>query len=431
MPRGLYSRAALILLLPVIGVQFVVSVVFLQRHFEDVTEQMSRSVALELTYLTQSVDDADDPVTVAQNVGGPLALSVDFEAPLPQGITRAFYDLSGAVVARTLEQDVMGLTGVDLCGDEPVCRQRIVRIGVDGAHGPMTVTFDRRRVSASNPHQLLVIMVVLGAIMTMIAYLFLRNQLRPVARMARAAEEFGRGNVVPYRIGGATEVRAAGRAFLEMRDRVERQAQARRLMLSGISHDLRTPLTRMRLELSMMEEDAAAPLLRDVADMQKLVDAFLDYARGDAADAVEECDPVELLEVVVSDAQRGGGDVTMDASVGARGKVRLRPMAMRRALDNLIGNALRHGTQVSARFERNTRYMRYVVEDNGPGIPEEKREEAMRPFTRLDLSRNQDKGSGVGLGLAIVADIARTHGGRLELGESDMGGLKAVLVLPG
>lgn len=219
-------------------------------------------------------------------------------------------------------------------------------------------------------------------------------------------------------------------AFLDMRNRIERQTQARRLMLSGISHDLRTPLTRLRLGLTMLPDEEAALLVGDVDEMRRLLDAFLDFARGDASEEVETVDPAQLVTRIIEDAQRTGQAVILRPVQGESRPMPLRPTALRRALENLIGNALRYGSRCEVSLLVTPRGLRLLVEDDGPGIPEDRREEAMRPFTRLDPARNQDLGTGVGLGLAIVADIAHGHGGALHLGDSErLGGLRAELVL--
>jgi two-component system osmolarity sensor histidine kinase EnvZ len=275
-----------------------------------------------------------------------------------------------------------------------------------------------------------------GILMTLVAYIFLRNQLRPIARLAAAAEAFGKGQTVPYKPSGALEVRAAGHAFIEMRMRIERQIEQRTMMLSGVSHDLRTPLTRMQLELSMLPpSDEVRALESDVQDMSRLLNTFLDFARSDALEETEEVDPFALAEAVVEDHRRVGGQVTLvrlgtpPASEEAT-LVQLRPMALERALDNLVGNALRYGTQARVSVELFGAAVRFTVEDDGPGIPADQRDMAMKPFARLDAARNQNAGSGVGLGLAIASDIARSHGGALRLGQSPgLGGLKADLVI--
>ncbi|MEL6889484.1 MAG: ATP-binding protein, partial [Pseudomonadota bacterium] len=288
---------------------------------------------------------------------------------------------------------------------------------------------DRRRVSASAPHQLLVNMVFFGVLITLVAFFYMRNQLRPIKRLANAAEAFGRGNVIPYTPSGATEVRAAGTAFVDMRTRIERQIETRTLMLSGVSHDLRTPLTRMRLALSMLDDADRVPLERDVDDMQGMIDAFLSFAKGESEAEPEDTDPIALATGLVSAAQRGGQPVVMKEVEGA-GTVTLRVAAIKRALDNLITNAVRYGRRAEVSVRLSEKSLRFRVEDEGPGIPEDMHADAQRPFVRLDQSRNQDRGSGVGLGLAIATDIARAHGGVLRLGRSEaLGGLRADIVI--
>jgi two-component system osmolarity sensor histidine kinase EnvZ len=294
----------------------------------------------------------------------------------------------------------------------------------------MSVGFDRRRVSASNPHQLLVLMVFTGALMTVIAFIFLRNQLRPIKRLALASEAFGKGRVTQYKPSGAIEVRAAGQAFLDMRARTLRQIEQRTMMLSGVSHDMRTPLTRLKLGLSMLEDGAELQAMqRDLGDMERLLDEFLAFARDDSLDDLETVDPLALVRDLAARFVAGGQEVSV-VSVEGQGQAVLRPMAVARALENLVGNAVRYGNRCELRVVVSEKAVRISVEDDGPGIPAERREEALKPFARLDAARNQDLGSGVGLGLAIANDIARRHGGQLVLGESEaLGGLKADLVL--
>lgn len=421
MPRGIYGRAALILILPVVTLQLVVSVVFIQRHFADVSEQMTRDVARGLNFALRLQDSPEAAlVTPALDI----AIVKTDPQSLPAMDQRRWFDFSGIVVTRTLYHAIPGLQRVLLPSD------RLVTVFVLRADTLYQVSFDRRRASAANPHQLLVNMVFFGGLMTCIAFIYLRNQLRPITRLAEAAEAFGRGRHQDYSPAGAIEVRAAGNAFLDMRARIERQIEQRTMMLSGVSHDLRTPLTRMKLALSMLDDEDREPLERDVADMQRLIDAFLDFARGDAeTDVAEPVDPLAMVADIVSETRRGGGDVTLVAASGT-GEIALRPTAMHRAVDNLITNALRYGHRCEISVVLSEKSLRIRVEDDGPGIAPGRREEAQRPFVRLDPARNQDKGSGVGLGLAITADIARAHGGVLRLGESDrLGGLRADIVI--
>jgi len=266
--------------------------------------------------------------------------------------------------------------------------------------------------------------------MTAVAFLFLRNQLVPITRLAAAAEAFGKGQTLPYRPRGATEVRAAGAAFLDMRARIERQIEQRTRMLSGVSHDLRTPLTRLKLGLAFLPEDEETlALKRDVADMERLVDEFLAFVRDEAGEEPVATDVAALVTQAVDNARRMGLMVDL-GPVAAAAPVRLRPQAVMRALENLIMNAVRHGTRAMVSLSLTERACRITVEDDGPGIPKDRRDEAMQPFARLDAARDPNKGGGVGLGLAITADVARAHGGALRLGDSEvLGGLRADLVL--
>lgn len=418
-PRGIYGRAALILILPVVFVQLVVSIVFIQRHFEGVTTQMTRTISDELELVASAEPPLRDSLADALNIS---IVSLSFD-DVPDTDLRRWYDLSGVTVIATIRALVPEVRRVELPNDY------LVRVYITAQDGPARLSFPRSRVSASNPHQLLVNMMFFGALMTLVAFIYLRNQLRPITRLATAAEAFGKGQTVPYRPGGATEVRAAGAAFLAMRNRIERQIEQRTLMLSGVSHDLRTPLTRLKLGLSLLDDADREPLERDVQEMQRMIDEFLDFARGAAAEQVVKTDPVAMVTHIVDDAARGGSDVRLVAVEG-EGNVRLRPGAMRRALENLISNAVRYGTRAEVSVQLTDKSLRIRVEDDGPGIPADQREEAVRPFSRLEPGRNQNRVSGVGLGLAIATDIARTHGGVLRLGASArLGGLQADIVI--
>lgn len=439
LPRSLFGRAALILILPIVMMQLIVSVAFVQRHIEGVTRQLVRGVLIDLSVLQASIDAQPDSARALDEVrqlSDLFQMQISLPAAVPEGQDlaslraagdlRSPFDLTGGAVLNALRRGLPELIMADLrsvSGD--------VILFVDTEHGPMSVELDRSRLSAQNPHQLFVILIVASVLMTLIAYVFLRNQLRPIKKMAMAAEAFGKGEVIPYRPRGATEVRAAGAAFLDMRARVERAIESRTLMLSGISHDLRTPITRLRLGLSMLPEDEEVEaLLSDVKEMERLVDEFLAFARGDAMEEASLVDPAQIVQQIAENAARSGHQLIL--GLPAEGvQLRMRPQAVQRAVENLVGNGLRHGKQVALGIVVRDKTLRFVVEDDGPGIPEAERQTAIAPFARLDSARNPNKGGGVGLGLSIVADVARSHGGRLVLGKSDtLGGLRAELHLP-
>ena len=431
LPRGLFGRAALILVVPVVTIQLIVSMVFIQRHYDGVTKQLTTGVVLDLALVLRAFDSGATPEEAmrrAQAVAEPLQIELSFppHQMIPQENKVHVFDVSGHAILSTLGEQLPELRAADVSSDD-----RIVRLRLASPHGDLGAELSQRRFAATNPHQLLVIMGIASILMTLVAYLFLRNQLRPIARLARASEAFGRGEKLPFRPRGALEVRAAGMAFLEMRNRIERQIEQRTLMLSGVSHDLRTPLTRMKLALAFMEENEETKGLQsDVAQMERLVNEFLAFVSNDATDLDEETDLMALLGEVVADARRGGGDVSIVPTQGLVRPVRLRAQGLRRAVENLVGNGLRYGKRVTLGVVFTENRLMIVVEDDGPGIAEDLREEAMQPFSRLGAERDPNRGGGVGLGLSIAADIALGHGGRLILEESKtLGGLRAVLNL--
>jgi two-component system, OmpR family, osmolarity sensor histidine kinase EnvZ len=428
LPRGLYWRAALILIVPIVTIQLVVSTAFIQRHYEGVTRQMTNGVAIDLDFLLGELEAAGTIDTARGSVSD-LAEALEVQLTIPAGPDAPtedrflFLDLSGRVIVETLRERLPGLVAADVAPED-----RMVKLVFATTLGPVQAELSRRRMSATNPHQLLVLMIFTSLLMTFIAFVFLRNQLKPITRLAEAAEDFGKGRTVPYRPRGALEVRAAGRAFLDMRARIERQIEQRTLMLSGVSHDLRTPLTRLRLGLAMLPEDPeVAALQSDVTQMERMVDEFLAFVRGDAMEGSEPTDAVALVQGVVD---RADPRVVLALVEGEAMPVELRPQAVTRAVENLVSNACRYGNLVEVRMAFQAQSLRITVEDDGPGIPEEQREEALRPFTRLEDSRDPNRGGGVGLGLSIASDTALSHGGSLRLSQSSgLGGLRADLIL--
>ncbi|MHA3978464.1 ATP-binding protein [Halovulum sp. GXIMD14794] len=434
LPRSLFPRATLIVVVPLIALQLVVGFVFVQRHFEDVTRQMTQNIAREMA-VAQQVIDTSSTTEIAQlrldNLSTPLAITFRLGADelQPGAHARDWFDLSG----RALIAEMADLLGdgiqVDLADD----RKRVdVRMPTE--MGVLRAVIPRSRMTASNPHQLLVLMAAASLILAIIALLFLRNQMKPILQLAEAADAFGKGRSVPFRPAGADEVRRAGAAFISMRHRIERAMEQRTQMLSGVSHDLRTPLTRMKLSLALADDlPEAEEMSHDVEQMEQMLNSFLAFARGDQLDDAEEVNLCALLEELEEQARRVGHRLECEIDLGGEEApvAMLRRAAVVRALQNLLSNAARHGTRARLSLKVAPRAILFTVEDNGPGVPEDKREEVMRPFTRLDSARNQDRGGGVGLGLAIALDVARSHGGALELGESEaLGGLKAVLRLP-
>jgi two-component system osmolarity sensor histidine kinase EnvZ len=355
-----------------------------------------------------------------------LGLVVDFlpVSEMPPPGPKPFFSLLDQALSEEIRKQIGRPYWLDTVG-----RSSIVEIRIQLDNAVMRVFARRSAAYASNSEIFLFWMVGTSLVLLAVAILFLRNQIKPIQRLADAAESFGKGREVPnFRPRGATEVRRAAHAFIEMKSRVERAIEQRTTMLAGVSHDLRTVLTRFKLELALLKDSAEAEAMnKDVDEMSRMLEAYLAFARGDAGEQSAATDMSVLLEDLKADAERQGRNVT----VAFRGPpvVTVRPNAVKRCLANLVSNAARFGKTISIVGQRDHRWLIISVDDDGPGIPAGMREDVFKPFLRLDDARNQDEG-GTGLGLAIARDIARSHGGDITLGDSQLGGLRATMRIP-
>ncbi len=432
LPASFYGRAILILIIPIIVIQIVLSVVFIQRHYERVTAQMTTNILRDIRFLTGRLDASPEPQAVMLSLSDLVEiLQIEIRlpsdaAPMPAEDQVARFDLAGKEIIRVLRSELSSFRMADLLRESGT-----VRLWLESRHGVVEILLPRRLVTTPNPHQLLVIVFLASGLMTLIAFQFLRLQIRPIRRLGAAAEAYGRGERVALRPSGAREIRAAAHAFMDMRNRIERQRAQQKIMLSGVSHDMRTPLTRMRLILSMMQDDEDRTALEtEISDLEARLDGFLDYTRGQVQDEQQLTDPLALVTNLVERYRAAGHSITL-AKLPKRPKpIILHPGSMTRALDNLISNALRHASRVVVSVSMQDGWLEYCIDDDGPGILPEDRARACDPFVRLDEARNSDSG-GMGLGLAIAAESARDHGGTLMLEDSpDLGGLRAVMRLP-
>jgi two-component system osmolarity sensor histidine kinase EnvZ len=429
MPRGLYARALLIVILPIVLLQSAVAYVFMERHWEVVTYRLSAGVAREVAAVVEIYngfpdDHGHDELRRIAAAALSVELTVLPHAPLPPPARRSalFALLDQALnteLARRISQPFWVNTAVS---------RNFVEIRVALNDATLRMLFNRSHAYASNSYIFFMWMAIASIIILAVATSFLRNQIRPILRLAEAAEEFGKGRDVKFTPKGAREVRRAGAAFLEMKRRVERAIEQRTTMLNGVSHDLRTIITRFKLSLALMgETNEAVEMRKDVDEMERIVEAYLAFARGDGGEASAPTDIGAILEELKADTERRG----LNAIVHIAGDPTLvaRPASMKRLLANLVGNAQRYGQQLELSAVNDGYAMVVHIDDDGPGIPVERREDAFRPFYRLDESRNQDTANS-GLGLAIARDIARAHGGDIELDRSPLGGLRATVRLP-
>jgi two-component system osmolarity sensor histidine kinase EnvZ len=429
LPKGLYARSLLIVIAPVVLLQSVIAYAFMERHWQTVTNRLSASVASDIAALVEIYDKLPNKGTdgraLTDIAESKLGLDVDIlpAGPLPRIGPKPFFDILDSALSNEVRLRVARPFWIDTVG-----RSNLVEIRVQLDDAIMRVIARRSQTYASNAHIFLVWMVGSSLILLTVAILFLRNQIKPILSLADAAEDFGKGREVEFRPRGAREVRRAGAAFLDMKRRIARQIEQRTTMLNGVSHDLRTVLTRFRLSLEMLEgSPEREDLIRDVNEMSRMLEAYLAFARGDAGEMAQPTDIRALLEEFRADAERQGHPTSF--TMEGDPNVTLRRDAVRRLLGNLVSNAARYGDDIQITAVHDSRYLTVHVDDDGPGIATENREDVFRPFLRLDEARNQDHG-GSGLGLAISRDIARSHGGEIMLSDSPLGGLRATVRLP-
>lgn len=428
MPKGLYPRALVIVIAPVVLLQSVIAYVFMERHWQTVTQRLSSAVSSDIAALIdvyESYPQDKDATLLGRIAEERLGMDVDIlpDTDLPAPGPRPFFSLLDSALSAELAQQVKRPFWLDTVG-----RSSLIEIRIKLGKDVMRVLTRRSQAYASNSHIFLLWMMGTSLILLTIAVLFLRNQIRPILRLADAAEAFGKGRDADFRPRGAREVRRAGNAFIEMKRRVERSIGERTMMLNGVSHDLRTILTRFKLSLALLERSPDLEAIeKDVDEMSRMLEDYLAFARGDAGEAPVETDIRALLEDLGADAERQGHQTEL--TVVGDPLVVVRPDAIRRLLTNLVSNAARFGDRIAMRATHDARYLIVMVDDDGPGIAPELREDVFKPFFRVDEARNVD-GGGTGLGLAIARDIARSHGGDIILGESPLGGLRATVRLP-
>ena len=429
MPKGLYARALLIIIAPMVVLQSVVAFMFMERHYNLVTQRLSAGVVQDIATLIEVYKlypQEPDHAKLRRIAQEKLGLVVDFLAAneLPPPGPKPFFSLVDQALSEELRKQVGRPFWIDTVG-----RSALVEIRVKLDNAVMRVLAPRSVAYVSNSHIFLGWMVGTSLVLITVAVLFLRNQIRPILRLADAAESFGKGREVPdFRPRGAREVRRAAHAFVEMKRRIERAFEQRTAMLAGVSHDLRTILTRFKLELALLGDSPEVEAMKkDVDEMGRMLEAYLAFARGDSGEQPAATDMGTFLEELRSDADRNGHKT----SVQFHGHpiVTVRPAAFKRCLANLVSNAARHAPSISITGHRDHRWLTVTVDDDGPGIAPHLREEVFKPFLRLDDARNQDEG-GTGLGLAIARDIARSHGGDIMLSDSPLGGLRATVRVP-
>jgi two-component system osmolarity sensor histidine kinase EnvZ len=432
LPRSLFARSLLIIIIPMVLLQVVVAAVFMERHWQMVTDRLSAAVTRDIAALIDLADTTPQPVSDAElariakeRMGMMITITPGTRLPPPR--PTPFFSILDRILSEQINGQINRPFWLNTSDDKKTVE---IRIKIDN-NRIMSVVTRRDRAYASNSQIFLIWMTGTSLVLIIISILFLRGQIKPIVALTRAAELFGKGQrpAQPFVPRGADEVRRAGLAFLQMRERIERQIEQRTMMLSGVSHDLRTILTRFRLQLAIADSPKDLEgLNRDVDDMNSMLDGYLDFARGQAEEHQGELDLYKLFTQLEESAALHGK--TLTSSIEGQSKVTVRPNAFTRLLTNLTANAWRHANEnIRIEAKNSRRFLTITVDDDGPGIAAAMREDVFKPFYRLDEARNLDA-SGTGLGLAIVRDIARGHGGNVTLSDSPLGGLRATVRVP-
>jgi len=430
LPTGLYVRSLLIIIIPMVLLQSVVAAVFMERHWQMVTQRLSAAVTRDIAAIIQIIEtypqdtDFSEVTRIARDQMN-LQISIEPDGDLPSPRTKPFFSILDGILSDEISDQIKRPFWIDTLGDSS-----LVEIRIKLEDKILRVLARRSSTYASNTHIFIVWMVGASLVLIGISILFLRGQIRPILALANAAENFGKGQKADnFHPRGADEVRRAGLAFILMRERIERQIEQRTAMLTGVSHDLRTILTRFKLQLALAGENPELHGLNDdVNDMQSMLEAYMAFARSEVEEDVGDLKLSELFARVAADFELHDGK-KLTYSIDGDDEILVRPNAFTRLVTNLASNARRYANTLDINARHSAKWLTITFDDDGPGIPERTREDVFKPFFRLDEARNLDA-SGTGLGLAIARDIARSHGGNVTLGDSPLGGLRATVRLP-
>ena len=426
MPEGLYSRSLLIIIVPIVLLQGILTFVFLDRHWQLVTRKLSSAVASEIVSFLDLKDTLDFSKIkeVSENY---YNMSITFipnqkikdDAPKPLNL-----------VENTLGKELSMRLENHFWIDAHTLEKQVI-VQIENGEGLYQFLLPRRNVYATNSHIFLVWMVISSLLLLSVAIMFMRQQIKPIEKLSKAAHQFGLGmkteNLKP---SGATEVRRAAEAYLKMQERIERFMEQRTLMLAGVSHDLRTPLTRLKLQIEMLPNDSNNnELLNDVNEMQKMLETYLDFAQGVTSEDIRKVQLKGIVEEIINIKKDDIEKIIFHNNLSDKFLFECKLIAMKRCISNLINNACAYGNKVVVTLNNSDKLIQILVEDDGPGINEKDYEQATKPFQRLDLARNQNI-SGSGLGLSISQDITNNYGGQMKLSKSHLGGLKVSLEFP-
>lgn len=430
-PSSLFGRSLLILVTPVLLIQIITTYVFFDRHWDKMTERLADAVAGEIAVMASEIEQTPDDVDQIKKITSYAIQNLNFIISYQSGehALENNEDHESSIVidilSRSMEQKVRRpfVIYIDI-------EEKWLEVRVKLEAGLLSISLPQRRLFSSSAYIFLLWMIGSSIVLLAIAILFMRNQIRPIRRLAMVAERFGKGQDIPknFKAEGAREVRRAANAFLDMRERLQRQIEQRMIMLAGVSHDLRTPLTRMKLQTAMLEKSPDVEALKqDIEDMERMIDAYLEFVRGQGSEQPESLNLSHIVDNAIARHKRTQQDIVADIEPDIMAMVR--PVAFDRCIHNIFNNGRKYASRIWVSLESVDDYAVIHIDDNGEGIPEEQYDEVFKPFYRIESSRNPETG-GVGLGLPISLDIMLAHGGTIDLSKSPHGGLRVTLKLP-
>ena len=431
LPQTLFGRALLIIVTPLILMQAISTFIFFDRHWDTMTRRLAHTLAGDIAFIVDSLTPLPKQLDLNQiflKADDILHIRLTYSPEEILVKKKAFqqWDRVRKSLQDALKERVRRPFSIDT-----IKKERRIEIKVQLPQGLLNVNVHEKRLYSSTPYIFLMWMIGSSLVLFAIAIIFMRNQIRPIRRLAIAARSFGMGRgSSEIKPSGAKEVRQATQAFRQMRERISRQFAQRTEMLAGVSHDLRTPLTRMKLQIEMLERTPETRELQDdIQEMERMIDGYLTFARGEGSESLSKINLASLIEEIISTERRDGSVINFVNKSKTIKSVTLRPQAIKRAITNLIINSKKYAETVKVEFEYNSEHAIITIDDNGPGIKPEHRDDVFKAFFRLDPSRNTDTG-GTGLGLTIAKDIVQSHGGDLLLSEASLGGLRATITLP-
>jgi two-component system osmolarity sensor histidine kinase EnvZ len=432
LPDRLYQRSLIIVIAPMVVLQAIMAFIIMERHWDNVTKALAKTVAREITFVTElyaltpKTPEAIEQLLQTANRTLDVVFTLERASDLPSSARKPIFSLVDTKLTKYLEQRIIDRNIiVDTIGQPGYID---VRIDLSDGLTLRLLTKEERAAASSTP---IFLTWLIGSALVLIgvAIVFLRKQIRPILDLAAAARGFGMGRPVhDFRPRGAREVKEAATAFINMKERIEKHVEQRTAMLAGVSHDIRTILTRFKLELALLDKHPKLRALKaDVDEMQRMLEGYIAFVRGDNGEHSTSTDVAAMLRDIARGSRRSGLNIELD--VPRKIVVGVKPDAFKRCVLNLVSNANRHSRKVKVAAARLDHRLLITIDDNGPGIPAGQREEVFKPFYRLDDARNQDE-TGTGLGLSIARDIARAHGGDVKLAESPLGGLRAEISIP-